>query len=291
MSWSRNWPAPAKLNLFLHILGRRPDGYHRLETAFQLLDRGDELAFRVRPDGRICRRGGLAHLPAEQDLTVRAARLLQEATGCRLGADIQLDKRLPDGGGLGGGSSNAATVLHALNRLWGTGLGTAALADLGLRLGADVPVFVHGRTAWAEGVGEQLTPIETPPHWFLVVHPGCHVSTAEVFAARGLTRDSAPSTISALRAGRVRNDCEPWVRARYPAVDEALAWLSRFAPARMTGTGGCVFAPFECETQARAALDRLPAAWQGMVAQGVACSPLLGRLHDEPVGVGRSGPA
>ncbi|WP_421621895.1 4-(cytidine 5'-diphospho)-2-C-methyl-D-erythritol kinase [Alkalilimnicola ehrlichii] len=290
MSWSRHWPAPAKINLFLHILGRRPDGYHRLQTAFQILDRGDELAFRVRPDGELRRRGGLDHVPPDQDLTVRAARLLQQTTGCRLGADIVLDKRLPDGGGLGGGSSNAATVLQALNRLWGTGLSTLELAGLGLRLGADVPVFVHGRTAWAEGVGERLTPIETPSRWFLVVHPGCRVSTAEVFAAEGLTRDSAPSTISALRAGRVRNDCEPWVRAHYRAVDEALGWLSRFAPARMTGTGACVFASFEREAQARAALDRLPAAWQGFVAQGVACSSLLGRLRGEQDSADRDGP-
>ncbi|RLK51476.1 4-diphosphocytidyl-2-C-methyl-D-erythritol kinase [Alkalispirillum mobile] len=288
--WSRGWPAPAKLNLFLHILGRRPDGYHELETAFQLLDRGDELAFRVRADGAIRRLGGLAHVPEAEDLVVRAARLLQQAAGTRLGADIHLDKRLPDGGGLGGGSSNAATVLRALNRLWGAGLSEDALAELGLKLGADVPVFVRGHTAWAQGVGEQLTPIETPPHWFLVVHPGCAVSTAAVFSAEGLTRDSAPSTISALRAGRVRNDCEAWVRARYRAVDVALVWLSRFAPARLTGTGACVFAAFAEEAQAQQALDEMPAAWQGIVAQGVAHSPLLQRLQAEQDSAGRSTP-
>lgn len=275
------WPAPAKLNLFLHITGRRDDGYHDLQTVFQLLDRGDELHVGVRDDGRIRRLRPLAGVADEHDLSLRAARLLQAETGCRLGADLELVKRLPLGGGLGGGSSDAATTLVALNALWGTGLSTNALATLGRRLGADVPVFVHGRSAWAEGVGERLTPLTLAPRWYLVLFPECHVATAEIFDAPELTRDSKPITIPDFLAGRTRNDCEAVVAARYPQVAEALRLLA--GAGRMSGTGASVFAAFD---DAAAARRSLPPGWHGLVARGVDRSPLLDRLEAQ-----RSGPA
>ncbi len=267
------WPAPAKLNLFLHITGRRADGYHCLQTVFQLLDHGDALTFDLRDDGRIVRREELAGVAAEADLCVRAARLLQQATGCRLGADITLDKRLPLGGGLGGGSSDAATVLVALNALWETGLTLQELAGLGGRLGADVPVFVHGRSAWAEGVGEVLTPLDLGPRWYLVLVPACHVATAEIFEAPELTRDSAPITMADFLAGNVRNDCEPVVTARHPEVAEGLRRLG--GAGRMSGTGACVFAAF---ADAASAGRALPEGCEGFVARGLDRSPLLDRL-------------
>jgi len=264
------WPAPAKLNLFLHITGRRADGYHRLQTVFQFLDFGDRLHFSVREDGRIRLLTPLPGVPPEQDLTVRAARLLQAQSGTALGADITLDKRLPLGGGLGGGSSDAATTLVALNRLWGTSFDEAALADLGLRLGADVPVFVRGRAAWAEGVGEQLTPVDLPESWYLVLCPPIQVSTAAVFSDLQLQRDCPPITIRDFLAGRsTRNVCEPVVRARYPEVDAALEALSAFGEARMTGTGACCFVAFDTQAAARDALDKLEARWPGFVARGM----------------------
>ena len=272
------WPSPAKLNLFLHIRGRRPDGYHDLETVFQLLDYGDGVEVRSRPDGVIRRLRDLPGVSEDADLAVRAARRLQAACGTSHGADLRVTKRLPAGGGLGGGSSNAATVRVALNAVWGAGLSVDELAELGLELGADVPVFVHGCSAWGGGVGERLQPVELPPAWYLVVDPGVRISTAEVFAAPELTRDTPPSTIAAFRAGRVRNDCEPVVRSRWPSVSEALSWLSRFGPARMSGTGGCCFAVFATEEAAQAAFRRLPEAWSGFVARGVARSPLYERL-------------
>jgi 4-diphosphocytidyl-2-C-methyl-D-erythritol kinase len=275
------WPAPAKLNLFLHVTGRRADGYHDLQTVFQLLDRGDELHFGVRDDGRIRRRRPLAGVADEHDLCLRAARLLQTAAGARHGADIELVKRLPLGGGLGGGSSDAATTLVALNALWGTGLRPDELATLGRRLGADVPVFVHGRSAWAEGVGERLTPLTLAPRWYLVLFPECHVATAEIFDAPELTRDSKPITIPDFLAGRTRNDCETVVAARYPQVAEALRLLA--GAGRMSGTGASVFAPFDDAAAARRAL---PPGWRGLVARGVDRSPLLDRLEAQ-----RSGPA
>jgi len=275
----RPWPAPAKLNLFLHVTGRRADGYHDLQTVFQLLDRGDELHFGVRDDGRIRRRRPLAGVADAHDLCLRAARLLQTATGARHGADIELVKRLPLGGGLGGGSSDAATTLVALNALWGTGLRPDELATLGRRLGADVPVFVHGRSAWAEGVGERLTPLTLAPRWYLVLFPECHVATAEIFDAPELTRDSKPITIPDFLAGRTRNDCEAVVAARYPQVAEALRQLARAG--RMSGTGACVFAAFDDAAAARRAL---PAGWRGLVARGVDRSPLLDRLEAQRSG-------
>lgn len=277
--WSvgQPWPAPAKLNLFLHILGRRSDGYHELQTAFQFVDLCDELSFEPRPDGQIVRIDGPPEIPAAEDLTVRAAQRLREAAGVREGVGIRLTKRIPIQGGLGGGSSDAATTLVALNRLWGAGLGSADLARLGAQLGADVPVFVGGRAAWAEGMGERLTPIEPPEVTYVVIQPDCCVSTAEVFQAPELTRNSPPITIRAFFGTGERNDCEPLVRARYPQVAAALDWLDARAPARLTGTGSCVFAAMN-EQQARDALRELPRRWRGFVVRARNHSPLMDRV-------------
>lgn len=266
-------PAPAKINLFLHILGRRPDGYHLLQTAFQFLDHGDLLQFRRRDDDCVRRLDRLPGVDPEADLVLRAARALQRHAGVRLGADIALDKRLPLGGGLGGGSSDAATTLLALNRLWGLDLPVDALAGIGLDLGADVPVFVHGHAAWAEGVGERLTPIDLPEPWYLVAWPPLSVSTAAVFSDPELTRNTPPIKISAFRPGAGRNDCEALVRRRFPEVGQLIDWMTERAPARMSGTGACVFAAFADEAAARAALAELPAPWQGFVARGRNRSP------------------
>ena len=274
------WPAPAKLNLFLHVVGRRADGYHLLQTLFQLLDRGDEITLQVRDDGVVRRVGEVEGVPAESDLVVRAASALREATGTRLGADIAVAKRIPVGGGLGGGSSDAATTLVALTALWGCGLDTDALAAVALRLGADVPVFVHGRTAWAEGIGERLTPVETPSRAYLVLDPRVAVSTAAVFQAPELTRDSPPTTIPRFFAGEpVRNDLEPVVRSMAPAVADALDWLGARAPARLTGSGACVFAGFDrIESAERVAAD-CPDRFRAFVARGVPESPLHAALR------------
>ncbi|MGD9601996.1 MAG: 4-(cytidine 5'-diphospho)-2-C-methyl-D-erythritol kinase [Gammaproteobacteria bacterium] len=271
------WPAPAKINLFLHVVGRRPDGYHLLQTIFQFLDYGDALEIAARGDGEIRRLNDLPGVPPEQDLVVRAARLLQAATGTSLGAEIRVHKRLPLGGGLGGGSSNAATVLVALNALWGTQLAPPALAALGLRLGADVPVFIHGHAAWAEGVGEALTPIDVPEPWYVVIHPGCHVPTAAVFSDPELTRNTPVSTIRGLSLATCHNDCEPVTCRLFPEVARALAWLGRHAPARMSGTGACIFAPFELPEAAREVAAQVPAHWTAFVAAGCNRSPLLAR--------------
>jgi 4-diphosphocytidyl-2-C-methyl-D-erythritol kinase len=278
------WPAPAKLNLFLHVTGRRPDGYHDLQTLFQLIELTDSIAISVRQDGAIERAGGPSEVPADADLTVRAARALQAASGTRLGASLRIRKTIPLGGGLGGGSSDAATALVALNRLWGCGLSLDRLAELGLALGSDVPVFVRGRSAWASGRGEQLTPVELPERWYLIVHPGVHVSTAEIFQSPELTRNTPLSTIRAFSESGGRNDCEPVVRARYRQVGEALDWLARFAPARLTGTGSCVFAVFESAADAERHAARVPDCWRGFVARGLNASPLherLGRVFSE----------
>lgn len=275
---SRDWPAPAKLNLFLHITGQRADGYHELQTVFQLLDRGDSIDFTLRDDGQIHRTSTLAGVAEANDLVVRAAQALQQATGCPLGADIYVHKHLPAGGGLGGGSSNAATVLVALNQLWGTGLDTAALCRIGLALGADVPVFVQGHTAWAEGVGEKLEPLELPERWFVVLCPPVHVSTAEVFRDPQLTRDCPPMTIRNLLSGQGKNVCEAVVRRHYPKVAETLDWLGRHGEARMTGTGACVFAAFDDEEQAQHVLAARPQGMQGFIARGCNQSPLLAKL-------------
>lgn len=280
-SASQAWPAPAKLNLFLHVVGRRDDGYHLLQTVFQFLDLGDTLHVAARPDGAIQRLAAIEGVPVDSDLVVRAARLLKEVTGTPLGADLRLEKRLPLGGGLGGGSSDAATALVALNALWGTALAPAELAELGLRLGADVPVFVHGRAAWAEGVGERLTPIDLPEPWYLVLVPPCTVATAEVFAAPELTRDCRAITIESFLSGQVEttNVCEPVVRRRYPPVAAALDWLAQYGAARMTGTGAAVFTTFSARRDAERVLAWLPRGWRGVVARGMNRSPLLSCLE------------
>ncbi|MCE3025957.1 4-(cytidine 5'-diphospho)-2-C-methyl-D-erythritol kinase [Salinicola sp. DM10] len=272
-------PAPAKLNLLLRITGRRADGYHELQTLFQLLDHGDTLSFTPRDDGAVTLSPALDGVSAEENLIVRAARLLQQETGCRAGVDIVLDKRLPMGGGLGGGSSDAATTLVALDRLWQLDLGRERLAALGLGLGADVPVFVRGDSAWAEGVGERLIPVALAERWFVVVHPGVAVSTAAVFGHPGLTRDSTAISMRLALDGATpetvwRNDCESVVRALYPEVDRALAWLSSYGNALLTGTGACVFCPVADEASADAVIADAPDGWQIFKARGVARSPL-----------------
>jgi 4-diphosphocytidyl-2-C-methyl-D-erythritol kinase len=277
------WPAPAKLNLFLHIVGRRPDGYHELQTCFQFVDLCDEITIEVRADGQIRRALDIPGLPQDADLCVRAARALKEASGSPLGADISLLKRIPIGGGLGGGSSDAATCLVALNRLWGINWPTAKLAALGLKLGADVPVFVQGRVAWAEGVGERLIPLYPPlapaePN-YLILKPNVFVSTAEVFQDPELTRNSAPITIHGFLASGGRNDCLGVVRRRYPEVARALDWLSLFGSARLTGTGACVFLACETMDLGQEIMRELPPAYVGFLARGLNDSPLLEGLR------------
>jgi 4-diphosphocytidyl-2-C-methyl-D-erythritol kinase len=275
------WPAPAKLNLFLHITGRREDGYHLLQTAFQFIDDCDWLEFQIEADSHINYLSPLPGVSLQQNLIFRAAQLLQQTTACRQGAAIRIDKRLPLGGGLGGGSSDAATTLVALNHLWGTGLTLAQLAQLGLQLGADVPVFIYGRAAWAEGVGEHLQPLELPEPWYLVITPPVQVSTHEIFTAPELTRDCKPIKMPSFLAGEAQNVCEPVVRQRYPLVAQALDWLSQFAVAKMTGTGSSIFAAFADQPQALEVLARAPEIWRCRVAKGCNCSPLRERLHKE----------
>ncbi|MCQ4306056.1 4-(cytidine 5'-diphospho)-2-C-methyl-D-erythritol kinase [Stutzerimonas frequens] len=261
-------PAPAKLNLMLHITGRRADGYHELQTLFQFLDYGDELSFRLREDGQIRLLTELPGVDHDSNLIVRAARLLQRESGCTLGADIQLTKRLPMGGGIGGGSSDAATSLLGLDHLWNTGLGEDRLAELGLSLGADVPVFVRGRAAFAEGVGERLQPVDLAEPWFLVIAPQVSVSTAEIFADPELTRNTPAITVRSLLAGGGHNDCQPVVEKRYPEVRNALSLLNKFVQARMTGTGACVFGSFPNEGEADKVRRQLPATLPSFVARG-----------------------
>ena len=265
--------APAKLNLFLHITGRRADGYHELQTLFQLLDYGDELSFNPLPNGELSlhAEGPTASaMPLDDNLILQAAELLrQEAQDPKLGAAISIGKRLPAGAGLGGGSSDAAATLLALNELWQLDLSEAQLCELGVKLGADVPVFLRGRSAWAEGVGEILTPVELPDAFFLVVTPPCFVSTKEVFSQENLTRNSPAIKMADFLAGRSRNDCEAVTRALYPAVAEALDWLAQFTEARMTGTGASVFARCKSRAEAEQLLARLPKPLTGFVAEGV----------------------
>ncbi len=274
------WPAPAKLNLFLHVVGRRADGCHDLQTIFQLIDLADEVGITLTTEPGIERVGGPAAVAPEADLTVRAALALQRRTGARAGARLRLRKRIPIGGGLGGGSTDAATVLLALNHLWKTGLSLEELADLGLELGADIPLFVHGRSAWGEGRGERLTPIQLPERWYVIVYPRVAVSTAEVFQASELTRNSPLITIRAFFGSGARNDCEPVVRARVPEVAEALDWLARLAPARLTGTGSCIFAACERAIDAERIAAHVPDRWASFVARGLAVSPIHAR-HGE----------
>ena len=272
--WS-TWPAPAKLNLFLHIVGRRADGYHRLQTVFQLLDWGDTIRLRVREDGVISRVAGLENVAAEDDLVVRAARALQSASGCKFGADIAVEKRIPAGAGLGGGSSDAATVLVVLNALWKTHLSEDALAEVGRRLGADVPVFVRGRSAWAEGVGDELTAIDLPPRHFVIVDPQIAVSTAALFQAPELTRDTPPTTISRFLAGmETANAFAPVARGRFPQVAAALDWLGRFGEARLSGSGGCGFVAVASQREAEDIVCQCPPHFRAWTARGVNRSPL-----------------
>jgi 4-diphosphocytidyl-2-C-methyl-D-erythritol kinase len=282
------WPAPAKLNLFLHVVGRRRDGFHDLQTLFQLVDLCDTVGLAPRDDGRITRVEGLAGVAPEADLAVRAARLLQASVRSPLGVDIAVRKRIPAGAGLGGGSSDAATVLLVLNRLWGIGLGVDELAVLGLQLGSDVPVFLHGSSAWAEGRGELLEAVELPERWYLLIHPGVAVSTAAIFQAPELTRNSPLITIRAFFQAGSRNDCEPIVRRHYPEVDAALRWLGARAEARMSGTGACVFAGFDDVADAERIAAQVPVRWQYFVARGLNRSPLHAALAAAGWGASRS---
>ena len=289
-------PAPAKLNLFLHVVGRRADGYHELQTVFQFLDLADRVRIAHRDDPLLRRTTAIPGVAEAEDLTVRAARLLRDTAGTEAGADITLEKRIPAGGGLGGGSSDAASVLVGLDRLWGLSMGTDRLATLGARLGADVPVFVRGLASWGEGVGERLVPIALEEPWYVLVMLPFEVSTAGVFQAPSLTRNTPRIRMNHLLRGepgtppeaRVRidrllvsagNDCEPVVRKMHPEVGEALDWLSRHARARMTGTGATVFAPFESREQAAEVAEKTPAPWRGLVARGLNQSPLLDATH------------
>ncbi|QLF92594.1 4-(cytidine 5'-diphospho)-2-C-methyl-D-erythritol kinase [Pseudomonas sp. ABC1] len=272
-------PAPAKLNLMLHILGRRPDGYHELQTLFQFLDYGDELSFSTRQDGEIRLHTDLPGVDHEHNLIVRAARLLQRHSGTRLGADIHLDKRLPMGGGLGGGSSNAATTLLGLDHLWQLGIERTSLAGLGLSLGADVPVFVHGHAAFAEGVGERLTPVEPEEPWYLVLVPQVSVSTAEIFSDPLLTRDSPAIKVRSVLERGGRNDCQPVVEKRYKEVRNALILLNKFVSARLTGTGGCVFGAFPNRLEADKVSAQLSVSLPGFVAKGSNVSMLHRKLE------------
>ena len=266
-------PAPAKLNLFLHITGQRPDSYHELQTVFQLLDYGDELQFELTNDGIISLIDNLNDVATIDNLVYRAAAALKQHTNSDYGVTINLHKNLPAGGGLGGGSSDAATTLLALNKLWQCKLSISELATIGLILGADIPVFIHGRTAWAEGIGEKLTPIVIPPKWYLVIHPQIMVSTAAIFGHKNLTRNSQAITLAAFLEGQGHNDCESVVRSTYPAVDKALNWLSQYAKPSLTGTGACIFAEFSDKESAEAVLANLPVTWQGFIACGVDSSP------------------
>ena len=268
--------APAKLNLFLHITGRRADGYHELQTLFQLLDFGDTLHFEATGDGELVLEGPELGIAPEDNLILRAARLLRADPD--VGVRIRLNKRIPTGGGLGGGSSDAATTLLALNRLWQLGHSNEALQAMGRQLGADVPVFVAGHSAWAEGVGERLTSVELPERWYLVISPGCHVATGEIFNRPELTRNTPPITIAAFFAGDSRNDCQTVVRNLYPEVDNALIWLEKVGDARLTGTGACVFASFQSRAEADAVQQQVPAGWTAFVARGVNRSPVLEQL-------------
>ena len=275
MNTQHSFPAPAKLNLFLHVVGRRPDGYHLLQSVFRLIDRHDTLHLSPNQDGRIRRMQDVAGVPEEQDLCIRAAKLLQAHTGTSQGVDIRLDKRLPMGGGLGGGSSDAATVLLALNRLWSLQLSRQELLSLGLQLGADVPIFLFGRNAWAEGIGEQLQAVSLPPAWYVVLTPDAQVATAQIFASQELTRDTNPAKMAAFFKGYGRNDLEPVVCKQYPAVASALEWLRQFGDARMSGSGASVFLECADEAEAQRIFSLKPKRVNGFVAAGLEQHPLL----------------
>ena len=271
-------PSPAKLNLFLHITGRRADGYHNLQTLFQLLDYGDEIQLTLNQTGRVTLLNQIEGVATEQNLIYRAAQLLVPYKQPEQGAEIGFQKQLPMGGGIGGGSSNAATVLIGLNHLWNLQLSNGKLCELGASLGADIPVFVKGRTAWAEGIGEQLTPIDLPEKWYLILAPDCHVSTVEIFSHKDLTRDHRPITVAAFLDSGGQNDCQTVVTKLYPEVGEAMNWLNKYSHAQMTGTGACVFAPFPDRQRAEAVFAQCPLNVRGFIAKGVNHSPLHQRL-------------
>lgn len=273
--------APAKLNLFLHITGRRDDGYHNLQTVFQLLDYGDTLNITATDTGTIQVLPELPGLTQQDNLIYRAARLLQQHSQCSMGATITLHKVLPMGGGIGGGSSDAATTLLGLNQLWQLNLSLEELAELGRQLGADVPVFVHGRSAWAEGIGEQLTPLELPENYFVVLAPNCHVATEKIFSHKGLTRDTPVIKVAAFLEQGGHNDCQPLVQKLYPEVDKALNWLVKFADAKMTGTGACVFAKADSKEQGQRILEQAPDDLNGFLARGVNLSPTHRQLSGQ----------
>jgi len=275
-NWESTWPAPAKLNLFLHVVGRRADGYHLLQTVFRFIDRADQLRFSQREDSEIVLATPIPGIAPETDLTVRAARLLQESTGCRQGATIHLQKNLPMGGGLGGGSSDAATVLLALNHLWRTGLSRTSLQKIGLTLGADVPVFIHGQNTFAEGIGETFSNVELPDETYLVLHPAVNVPTAAIFGASDLKRDTTIISSGDWRHGQGHNDLEPIACIRFPAVAEYLYWLRQHAThALMTGSGACVFAGFSKRAAAEAVFKQLPTGMNGWLANGLKNHPLV----------------
>lgn len=288
--WS-HWPAPAKLNLFLRVTGRRDDGYHQLQTVFRLLDWGDSVALRARSDGRIVRMGaGAAGVREQDDLVILAANLLQHAAKSMQGADISIEKQIPMGAGLGGGSSDAATVLVALNLLWGVGFSADRLAGIGLRLGADVPVFVRGHNAWAEGIGEQLAPLALPPAWYVLASPGVHAATAGLFQEPDLTRDAAPATISDFLSGTVLDNAfEPVLRRREPAVEALFTALARIGRPRLTGSGSVCFVEFADRGSAEAALAALPAGVDAWLARGAERSPLLDAVEAFNAGASPSG--
>lgn len=271
------FPAPAKLNLFLHVVGRRSDGYHLLQTVFRFLDFSDQITFKVREDGIIKLHNPLAGVPEEKDLCVRAARLLQQTTGSKQGADIYLEKKIPMGGGLGGGSSDAATTLLALNQLWSLHLSRKQLLELGLQLGADVPIFIFGQNAFAEGVGEELTALTLSPAWYLVLIPSVQISTAEIFANKELTRNTIPIKIPPFSIYQGRNDLEPVVCQNYPEVARCLQWLKQLENttiAAMSGSGSCVFAEFSTLTAAQTAFEQIPEDMTGFLAKGLECHPM-----------------
>ena len=274
------WMAPAKLNLFLHITGRRADGYHNLQSIFQFISIYDELFFDINDSGQIHRQNDITGVPEADDLIIRAARQLQKHSRCSKGANIGIHKNLPMGGGLGGGSSDAATTLIALNKLWDTQVPLAELAQIGLQLGADVPIFIHGQAAWAEGVGEILQPVTIDTPWYVVIKPPVHVDTGKIFSSQQLTRDKHPIKIRDFLDGDTENVCQPLVEQLYPPVKQAIDWLKAYAPTRMTGTGACVFGRFESEEQAKACMAQLPSGWQAWLAKGLNQTPLYEMFHN-----------
>jgi len=278
-------PSPAKINLFLHVVGRRKDGYHQLQTAFQFLDFSDQMVFTLRDDSKIKLLTPIVGVADDDNLIVRAAKLLQTHTGCKFGANIQIEKQIPMGAGLGGGSSNAATTLIALNNLWKININRFDLIKLGTQLGADVPIFLYGHAAWAKGIGEIFTPVQLPEPWYCVVIPPCHTSTQRIFSDPLLSRNTAPSTVEnflnspqPLLYGQ--NDCQPISCKLYPEIAQALQWLEQFAPAKMTGTGSCVFASFSNYAKASSVLKQLPDRYQGFIAKGLNQSPTLLHLSE-----------